>query len=86
MPFEEKVDFISFIMRMATGAYIALGLVEHPETKEKKKDLELAKFTIDTLDMLKMKTKGNLTKEEEVFFNEILSDLKLKFVKVKEEE
>lgn len=81
----EKVDFISFIMRLATGVYISLGLVENPETKEKKEDIELAKFTIDTLDMLKDKTKGNLTKEEEVFFNEILSDLKLKFVKIKED-
>lgn len=81
----EKVDFVSFIMRIATGAYIALGLVEHPETKEKKRDLELAKYTIDTLDMLGEKTKGNLTKEEEIFFKEVISELKLKFVKIKEE-
>ena len=81
----EEANFISLVVRLATGAYVAMGLVEDPITKKKNKDLEVAQYTIDSLDMLKEKTKGNLTKEEDAFINEVLADLKLKFVKVKEE-
>ncbi len=80
----EKATFISIIMRMATGAYISLGLVEDPTTGNKNKDLEIAKYLIDSLRVLKEKTKGNLDKEEEGYLNNIIQDLELKYVKEKE--
>jgi hypothetical protein len=50
-------------------------------TNQKKKDLPLAKHTIDTISMLKEKTKGNLTAEEENFLESVLVDLKWRYVK-----
>ena len=81
----EEPSFVALIVRLATGAYISMGLIEDPVSGEKKKDLEVARITIETLDMLKEKTKGNLTPEEAGFLEETLADLKLKFVKAKEE-
>jgi hypothetical protein len=60
-----------------------MGLVENPVTRKVEKNLELARHSIDMLDMLKKKTKGNLRKEEEKLLDELLYDLRMKFVKVK---
>jgi hypothetical protein len=80
----EKANFLSIVLRMATGSYISLGLVEDPITGKKNKDLEMAKYLIDSLRILKNKTKGNLNKEEQGYLNNIIQDLELKFVKEKE--
>ncbi|OQX52548.1 MAG: hypothetical protein B5M53_08220 [Candidatus Cloacimonas sp. 4484_209] len=81
-----EASFSSLILMLATGAYAHLGLVEDPLTKKVNKNLPLAKNTIDMLDVLKKKTKGNLTKEEEGFFINILGDLKMKYVEIKKKE
>lgn len=80
----EKATFASIVMRMATGAYISMGLVEDPTTGKKNKDLEISKFLIDSLITLREKTKGNLDKQEEGYLNNIINDLELKYVKEKE--
>jgi hypothetical protein len=80
----EEATFLSIVLRMATGSYISLGLVEDPMTGEKNKDLEMAKYLIDSIRILKKKTRGNLDKEEEGYLNNIIQDLELKFVKEKE--
>jgi hypothetical protein len=80
----ETASFLSIVLRMATGAYISLGLVEDPTTNKKNKDLEMSKYLIDSLRIIRDKTKGNLNKEEEGYLNNIISDLELKYVKEKE--
>ncbi len=80
----EKATFLSIIMRLATGAYISLGVAEDPTTGKKNKDLEVSKYLIDSLRTLRKKTKGNLDKEEEGYLNNIIQDLELKYVKEKE--
>jgi hypothetical protein len=80
----EKATFLSIIMRMATGAYISLGVAEDPTTGKKNKDLEVSKYLIDSLRTLREKTKGNLDKEEEGYLSNIIQDLELKYVKEKE--
>jgi len=47
--------------------------------------LEMVKYLIDSLRILRDKTKGNLDKEEEGYLNNIIQDLELKFVKEKEQ-
>lgn len=78
-----EVSFTSLVSFLATIALQHLGVIKNPLSKEVEKDLDLAKYSIDTLDMLKEKTKGNLTKDEESFFTNALADLKLSFVKIK---
>jgi hypothetical protein len=80
----ERATFISIVMRMATGAYISLGFAEDPTTGTKNKDLEVSKYLIDSLRVLREKTKGNLDKEEEGYLINIIQDLELKYVKEKE--
>ena len=71
MPMPE-VSFLSFIFSLSSTALFHLGELPDPQTNEKKKDIPLAKHAIDTIAMLKEKTAGNLTGDEEKFIENIL--------------
>jgi len=76
------VDFRGFITGMALQALMALGQLDTPEGKSLPPDLPQAKHLIDTLDLLKKKTQGNLTKEEQDFFEEWLYRLRMIYAEV----
>jgi hypothetical protein len=76
----EHTLFNEFLMGIASSAFIYLGLVEHPATGRRQVDMTAAKESIDMLVMLQEKTKGNLTRGEEKFFDDLLSDLKMQYV------
>ena len=83
MPLPE-VNFNSLIFSLSSSALINLGEIADPHTSQKHKDLPLAKHTIDTIAMLKDKTKGNLNTEEQRFIDTILADLRWRYVKLAE--
>jgi len=56
------------------------GEVEHPETPGRAPNLPLAKQTIDILGMLEQKTRGNLTAEERQLLEQVLYELRMRFV------
>ena len=76
----EQTEFTEFLMRIASEAFIYLGLVEHPMTGRRQVDLQAAKESIDMLAMLRAKTQGNLTPGEARLFDDLLADLKMQFV------
>ena len=76
-----EIDFNSFIFSISTSALIQLGEIEDPFTKKSAKNLPLAKQTIDLIGMLMEKTKGNLTPQEERVVQNILYDLRMRYVK-----
>jgi hypothetical protein len=57
-----------------------LGEAPHPETGAAAVNLVLARQTVGLLSMLFLKTKGNLTSDEEQLFSSVLTDLRLRFV------
>ena len=79
----EQTMFTEFLMNIASSAFVYLGLVEHPGTGRRQVDLMAAKETIDVLVMLHEKTKGNLTKGEGLFFEDLMADLQTQFVAMK---
>lgn len=72
--------FIQLVIQNQQLALMSLGKLENPVTNKFEKNLDFAKMAIDTLDMLKEKTKGNLSEYEEQFINETLKELKLSYV------
>jgi len=78
-----EVNFSSLILSLSSTAFLHFGEIPDPGTGEKKKDLALAKHVIDTIGMLKEKTEGNLTQEEKQLIENILTDLRLRYVKAK---
>ena len=75
------IDFYTFVLSLGSSVLFHLGDAPHPETGEAvPANLTLAKQTIDILAMLAEKTKGNLTAEEERFMENLLTDLRFRFV------
>jgi hypothetical protein len=77
---DNPASFINFAMSIATNAASSLGMVEHPVTRKREVDLELAKHWIDVLGMLQQKTRGNLVLEEEQILEGWLADLRMQYV------
>lgn len=77
---EFVVDFIFFISTLGIQASIALGQVENPVTNKLDLDLRQAKFLIDTLDIIKEKTLGNLNMEESNLLENMLYELKMTYI------
>jgi len=79
-----EVNFNSLIFSLSSSALLHLGEIADPQTGEKRTDLPLAKHSIDTIAMLKEKTTGNLSEEEGKFLDNILTDLRWRYVKATE--
>lgn len=79
-PFREEffppLDFSSIVLPIFTQALLKLGLLGDQEKPEAELNVELARRMIDILDLLKDRTKGNLTPEEERFLESCLQQLK----------
>ena len=75
---DKNADFSFFISSLAMQASIGLGIITSPITNKHEKNVEHAKLIVDTLDMLKEKTQGNLTIEEDSLLDKLLFELKKK--------
>lgn len=72
--------FISMVLQYSDLATLALGRAAHPETGKRMRDLEAARLFIDQLEMLEVKTRGNLTPDEASVLRSALTNLRLAFV------
>jgi archaellum component FlaD/FlaE len=78
-----EINFNSLILSLSTSALIQLGEIRDPQTNQPAKNLPLAKQTIDLIGLLKEKTKGNLTPDEEKLLDSVLFDLRMRYVRAK---
>ncbi len=76
----QPIDFVTFVLSLASSAFVHMGDAPHPESGSAEENLALAKQTIDILGMLEAKTKGNLTAEEANFLENLLADLRIRYV------
>ena len=77
---EGKLDFFNYIASLGFQTMIFLGEMPNPITNQIEKNLKQAKFLIDTLIILRDKTKGNLSKEEDDLLNGSIYELQLRYV------
>lgn len=75
-----ETSFSLFISSLVTQALISLGEMENPFSKKSEQNLDQAKFTIDTLEIIKDKTKGNLAKGETRLLDTALYDLRMRYI------
>lgn len=76
-----KMDFSNFILSLNASALIHLGEIPDPGSKERLVDLPAAKNTIDILELLSKKTKGNLLDEEKELLDDTIYNLRMQYVK-----
>lgn len=65
---------------LATEALVALGQIPHPATGQVHVQRNQAKYLIDMVEMLRERTKGNLTPGEQQLFDTLLHQLRMAFV------
>lgn len=72
--------FFQLIMSLQAGGMHQLGKVANPMTGEIERDLPMAKMTIDLLAMIKDKTQGNLSDDEDKLLSRMIYELQLNYV------
>ena len=72
--------FIEFVMMQAQQAAMFLGRIPNPQTGKPEVNLPVARMFIDQLEMVREKTRGNLSAEETEILTRVLADLQLAFV------
>ena len=72
--------FTNFIEPLIAQAYMSLGMLRNPYQPQTKIDAGAARQMIEILTLLKEKTAGNLTPDEQDFLETHLGELKLAFV------
>ena len=79
---EPGIDFLSFAASLATNALAALGLLPEEQAQGLPRNPELAREYIDILGMLQQKTRGNLSRQEEVALEQMVADLRMQYVQL----
>ena len=75
-----EINFSTFIISLSTQALMHLGEVANPLSGKVEIDIPVAKQMIDILGMLREKTRGNLNSGEDRLMEDILFDLRMKYV------
>ncbi|MDI6786094.1 MAG: DUF1844 domain-containing protein [bacterium] len=78
----QDVQFLNIVFMFSSAAFQHLGEMPDPISNEKKIDLNAAKYSIDVIDVLAKKSKGNLTEHESKIMDDILYNLRLKYLEV----
>lgn len=78
-----EINFATFVLSLASSAQVHLGLVPNPATKKTEVALHLAKQTIDILEMIEKKTKGNLEENENKLLEQLLYELRMQYMEIK---
>ena len=77
------IDFSTFLLSLSTTALYQMGHAPDPVTgRPAAPDPLLARQTIDTLEMLREKTRGNLDPEEQKLFDSLIYELRMRFVEI----
>lgn len=76
------MDFATFILSLNHSALVHLGVAPDPASGRQEINLALARQTIDLVALLEEKTKGNLTGQEERLLEQILYELRIRYVEI----
>lgn len=82
----DELNFANYVASLGFQALIFMGEIPSPVTQKVEKHLEQSKFLIDTLVLLRDKTKGNLTPAEDKLLNGSIYELQMKFIEVLQKE
>lgn len=79
---ENKIDqlFLNLVLSLHSAAMQQMGKLKNPMTDTIDRNLGQAELSIDMLDVIKKKTEGNLSEEEDKFLTLMLNELKMNFM------
>jgi vacuolar-type H+-ATPase subunit C/Vma6 len=77
---ELQMDFATFILSLNASSMIHMGEIPDPQSMERSVNLPAAKHTIEILEIIENKTQGNLDETEKKLLEDILYNLRMKFM------
>jgi F0F1-type ATP synthase membrane subunit b/b' len=83
---KHQILFTNLVIMFQTVAMQQMGKIKNPITDKIERDLEQAQMSIDMLEMLQEKTKGNLTDAEQKMLKTMLHELHLNFLQEKDQD
>ena len=84
---QSRISFGSFIISLASTAALHFGDIPDPQTGERHEpDLVAAHQMIDLISLLQEKTKGNLTPDEAKLVEDLLYELRMRYVQAQQGE
>jgi hypothetical protein len=78
----QGIDFTTFVLSVSSAAYMGLGLTPKPGKATAEVDLELARQNIDLLEMIKVKTRNNLSGDEQKLLDNLLYETRMRFIEI----
>jgi hypothetical protein len=69
-------SFLNFLSGLASQALMQFGEIPNPISGERAVNPPYARYTVELIEVLKAKTEGNRTPEEEQYLSAMLADLK----------
>ena len=72
--------FVNLVLTLHNAAMLHMGKIKNPLSDKVERDMSQAEMSIDMIDMLKKKSEGNLTDEENSILSRTLSELKMNFM------
>ena len=78
----DKFDplFVNLVLTLHNAAMLHMGKIKNPLSDKIERDMSQAEMSIDMLDMLKKKSEGNITDEENSILSRTLNELKMNFM------
>lgn len=80
------MQFYQLILSLQAGAMQQMGKIASPVSGQVERNLDMARSTIDILEMIDRKTKGNLNSDEKQMLEHILYELRLNFIDEQEKD
>ncbi len=77
---KSEAMFMQLVLTFQMAAWQQMGKIKSPLTDKVERDLKQAQYSIDILEMLRLKTAGNLNDNEKQFLNKIISELQLNYI------
>jgi len=81
-PCPPPIDFNTFVTSLSAGALFHMGVMPDPDTNRPMINIAMARQTIDLVAMLREKTLGNLRDDEQRHLDNVLYDLKIRFIRL----
>jgi Domain of unknown function (DUF1844) len=75
-----EINFSTFVLSLSTQALMHLGEIANPLTGKAETDVPVAKQMIDIIGLLQEKTRGNLDAREQQLVEDVLYDLRMRYV------
>jgi hypothetical protein len=79
-PEQQDALFVNLVMIFQAAAMQQMGKITNPMTGKVERNLDQARFSIDTIEMLRNKTRGNLSSELENLLDSTLTNLRMNYV------